>query len=324
MRVSCTAVLLTMLSRLVGKRLTLKSPARTGRCALPLTTAEAISHARVHRPVFVAAIDVAEPAGIRSVVRLRALELSYQRGVRRHTHDLAAVQAVSGIVLKEIPGAARDEAETAPIGQDADMILIPLLLHVFKHRKGGGKRIEGLHGGKSGAALCIAAVTQVHLEARLRKERKRVILQSAHGVHEMVAAGDDQAGIEVIVLAPEHVVAVEAVLLNAQIGGLIRIVAEPAGGKQDLVKPAAVALLRVDTQVGRQYADAVAVINIAAVSADAAAGETPAVADLDGVDDIVIGEIAAARDAHRFRRGRDRLLRLQGSEYSENQVAALQ
>ena len=70
----------------------------------------------------------------------------------------------------------RDEAETSPIGQNADAVLVPLLLHVFKHWKGGGKRIETLHGGKSRSVVRIAAVTQFHLEVRLWKERQRVIL----------------------------------------------------------------------------------------------------------------------------------------------------
>ena len=53
-----------------------------------------------------------------------------------------------------------------------------------------------------------------------------MILPAMRRVFEVLAAGDGQPGIEVIVQPPEHVVAIEAVLLDAQDGGFIRIVAE--------------------------------------------------------------------------------------------------
>ena len=94
-----------------------------------------------------------------------------------------------------------------------------------------------------------------------------MILQAAGGIDEVQAAGHGQAGIVVVTEPPGHVVAVQAILLDAQHGRLIIVVAEADGVEQNLIELVAVAVLRIHREVAAQQADAIAVIVHAAVHA---------------------------------------------------------
>ncbi len=60
----------------------------------------------------------------------------------------------------------------------------------------------------------------------------------------------------------------------------------------------------VDAEKARQKPDTVAVIDGAAVLVEAAAESAKPVAGLEGIDDVVIAHVVAARRADRFLRGR--------------------
>ena len=63
-----------------------------------------------------------------------------------------------------------------------------------------------------------------------------MILHAPLGIHQVLALRHGEGGIVVIVQAPLHVKAVQAVFLNAQHGGLVRVVAQPEGGEDDLIE----------------------------------------------------------------------------------------
>ena len=73
-----------------------------------------------------------------------------------------------------------------------------------------------------------------------------------------LVAGDRQAGIVVVVQAPRHVVAIQAVLLDPQHGSLVRVVAQPERVEQDLVEEVAVAVPGVHGQMAAEQPQAVA------------------------------------------------------------------
>ena len=83
-------------------------------------------------------------------------------------------------------------------------------------------------------------------EARLRQQREIVILHAADRIHEVQAACNGEPRIVIVVEPPGHVVPVQPVLLNAQDGGLVRIVAQAQGVEQNLIEPAPVAFLGID------------------------------------------------------------------------------
>ena len=69
-----------------------------------------------------------------------------------------------------------------------------------------------------------------------------------------------------------------------------------------------VAVFGVDGETAAEDAQPVAVIDVAAVLAEVAADQAPAVAELDRVGDVVAAPILAAHGADLLRRGRYRLL----------------
>src|SRR5205085_7529809 len=73
---------------------------------------------------------------------------------------------------------------------------------------------------KSRAILVGAAVAEVHLRLRLRKEREVVILQMTRGGDGMIAGGDGESLIDVVARAPVHVIAIPAILGDPQADGL--------------------------------------------------------------------------------------------------------
>jgi hypothetical protein len=123
-----------------------------------------------------------------------------------------------------------------------------------------------------------------------------------------VGSGDGQRGVVVILLPPRHVVPVERILLDAEHGRFVRVVANPLRGEQDLIEEAAMALAGVDPEAASEQTHAVAVVRDAAVHALIAVDEPPAIAHLEGLRDVVIAVVLTARQSHLRVRGSDRLL----------------
>src|ERR1700687_177039 len=83
------------------------------------------------------------------------------------------------------------------------------------------------------------------------------------------------------------------------------IVPEPLRGDHDFIEDAAVAVFGIHGEGAGQQADAVAIVNGAAILIEAAAEGAETVAGFKRVDDVVVAPMAAARCADLFRRERD-------------------
>ena len=136
-----------------------------------------------------------------------------------------------------------------------------------------------------------------------------MVLHAADRIHKVGSAGNSKSGIEVIVQAPGHAVLIQAILLDAQVNGLIRIVAKTDSSKQDLVEQMSVAVLGVDGQAAAQQTDTVTVVDVAAILADVAEDLAESIPGLERLRNIVVARIFAARRPHLIGRGRHHLLR---------------
>ena len=103
----------------------------------------------------------------------------------------------------------------------------------------------------------------------------------------MLAIGNGQGGIIIIVLAPEQIVAIESVLLNSKRCKLVRIVTEPLCVQQKLVEVFAVTFLRVDRQVATQETDPITEIDITAILSEIAIDIRQRYPTSNEFDDIV-------------------------------------
>jgi len=110
----------------------------------------------------------------------------------------------------------------------------------------------------------------------------------------VLAVGDGQGRVEIIVQPPDHVVAVQMILLDTNRGGFVRIVAQTLSVDLDLIEPAAVALPGLNRQRAGQQTDAVGIVHRAAVHIEIAAGGGEAITELERLHDVVIFEIVAA------------------------------
>ncbi len=193
-----------------------------------------------------------------------------------------------------------DETEQADLAAEA--VLVAQAADIRECREDVAVGSESLHGGEGGSVLGIAGVAEEELEAGLRQQGEVVVLEAAGGIGGVEAAGDGQGGIEVFVQPPGEVVAVEAVVLKAQRGELVGIVAEAVGANNEFVEEAPVALARVNAEGAAEQAQAVAEVDVAAVFAEVAINGAEAVAGFEGVDDVVAAGVAAQRRAGGFRR----------------------
>src|SRR5579862_5009580 len=105
-----------------------------------------------------------------------------------------------------------------------------------------------------------------------------------------------------------HVVAVQPVFGNPQRGVLIRIVAEPLSGQHQFIEKSSVTVLGVQGEEARQQADAVPVVDRAAILIEAAAEQSKTVTGFEGIDNVVIAPIVTAGGSDGFGSGRNRLL----------------
>jgi hypothetical protein len=127
----------------------------------------------------------------------------------------------------------------------------------------------------------------------LGEKSEIVILHPILGVEKMlaVAAPRDQAGIEIVIPSPAHVVAIQAVFLDTHYGRLVWIIAESLCGQCELVKQPAMAVLRIHHQRAPQEPYTVAEVDAAAVLFDASANSAEAVSSFKAIDNIVVLDI---------------------------------
>src|SRR5439155_12270419 len=95
-----------------------------------------------------------------------------------------------------------------------------------------------------------AAIAQEEPEVRLRKEGEVLVRGGVGGVEQVWAGGafGTQSRIEVIVLSPDEIVTIQAVLGDAERCGLVGIVSKALRREGELVEEMAMALAGVDTE----------------------------------------------------------------------------
>src|SRR5204863_4557746 len=109
------------------------------------------------------------------------------------------------------------EFETRELNVVTHAEFVPQPTDVHERREFVATRIEQLHGGKSRSVLIISRIPEPELNLCLREESQIMVLQAAAGVAEMPGLGDSQAGVVIVVLPPEHVIAIQLILLDPQI-----------------------------------------------------------------------------------------------------------
>ena len=119
-----------------------------------------------------------------------------------------------------------------------------------------------------------------------------------------------QPRVEVGVLPPDKIVAIQAVLLDPKRGGLVWIVPESLGCQDHFIEKAAVSILRIHGERTAQQPDAVAEVDVAAVFVRIAAHRVETISHFDGVYDVVSAPVLAARLTHLFGGGRNHRLRM--------------
>ena len=99
------------------------------------------------------------------------------------------------------------------------------------------------------------------------EQRKIVILHAILCVQQMLpfAAVRYEAGIEVGILPPRHVVAIEPICFYTKNRGLVRVVSQALRRQRGFVEELPSAVLRSHTQGAPQQPDAVAVVDATAV-----------------------------------------------------------
>ena len=124
----------------------------------------------------------------------------------------------------------------------------------------------------------------------------------------MLPVRDGQRRVVVVVGAPSEIVAIEFVLLNAQNGRLVGIIAQTLGIEQDLVEQSALALARVNRQAAREQAQTAPVVDVGAVLTQVTLDIVETEARFKVLEDVVALVVEAARRADGFiRRGHRRL-----------------
>ena len=269
-------------------------------------------------------MQIAQPTGIGSVDGLRARELLHHGGIDGRAGSLYAVGVRGSVVLEKVPSALHREFEAGEIGIGAHAIFVPMAVHVGEDgvRRSGG--VELLRGGKLGTVFGIAAVAQMKSKMALRQQRQLMVLQVTIGVGQVLAASHRESRVEIIARPPGHVVAVKAVLLDAQHRRFIRIVAEPAGVEQNLIEVMTVAVLRLERETAAKQTQSVAEIRVAAIFADVAAHQAEAIAEFVGLHHVVIAPGVAARRTDLLGRGGHHLLCLQSAEKHESEKGRFQ
>lgn len=118
-----------------------------------------------------------------------------------------------------------------------------------------------------------------------------MILHAALEVLPVLTEGDGKGWIEIVIEPPGEVVAIELVFFEAQVGELVRIVAEALGVDDEFVEESALALAGVDGEGGAEQTQAVEEVDIGAVFAAIAIDGGEAIAGLEGLADVVIADI---------------------------------
>ena len=135
-----------------------------------------------------------------------------------------------------------------------------------------------------------------------------MILQAAGRIDKVLATRYGEGRIEVFVLPPQQIVAIQPVLLNAKRGKLVWIVAKPLGVQEQLVEIFAMSVYRVDHEVAAEEPNAIAEINVAAVFAKVPADAAESITGLEGIYEIIgAGVFTSGRCGGLSGRG-DRLL----------------
>ena len=145
-----------------------------------------------------------------------------------------------------------------------------------------------------------------------------MVLQAAAGVHLVQTGRDRNAGIVKLVESPEQVVAVQAVLLHSQIGGLVRIVAEPLRVQEEVIEQSAVTVLGIYGKAAAKQAEAVPKIYVAAVLSEVAADFRKPVAGLEGIGYVVVAYVLAGVRTGLLGSGSHHLLRRERAGNREN------
>src|SRR5579883_2603611 len=101
----------------------------------------------------------------------------------------------------------------------------------------GGKRRPGKRG---------LRIAEEKTDLALGKKREVLVLEVIGCVDQMLAVGEGQRGIEIRSGAPGEVVAVEAVLLDAKRGKLVRISSQAQRIELKLIEPTPMAIARLN------------------------------------------------------------------------------
>lgn len=135
-----------------------------------------------------------------------------------------------------------------------------------------------------------------------------MIRKAALEILRVEAGGDSETGVEEVVEAPGHFIAVGGVFLNAEAGELVGVVAEALGGEEELVEAGAAAVAGVEREGGAEEAEAIAEVDVAAVFAAVTIDGGEAVAGFQGLADVIRPDVFATGRADGVRRGGDGLL----------------
>lgn len=270
------------------------------------------------KPLGLFSKQVDSPMRRRAMIRVIPAKPCQRRvGDGRIQRRAGLVKRAAGIFFEVFPPALPEKLEAGSLHLASNPVFVLLATDVFKERKNIAAGIEEIGGGQCRTILDIARIAAIELEAALRKQRELMILHATLEVLPMLAKGDSEARVEIVVQPPIHFVAVLAIFLHPQIAELVGIVAQALGVEDDLVEILALAVARVDRQRGTKYAQAVQEIHIAPVFAAITIYVGKAIAGLKRLPDVVVAYNCAPGGADGFHRRCHGLL---GEECEQQEV----